>query len=195
MVEFLPKGSFVGLLLAEAIDDCDRLVTDLTKRGFAPTGEFYPSGYRDNDRLVFDDLALAVAWFERLQPKLPGEFIDATGMRWELCGLNSRFRACRYQDGQGFCIHRDGPHVPAEDTRSFLTVQLYLDDDPARVGGRTRFYADPGGEQLWAAIEPRRGTVIVFDHRVWHDGEAVTRGVKHVLRTDVMYRRASPARS
>ena len=81
MVEFLPQGTFVGLLLVDAIDDCDRLLSDLTRGGFTPTGEFYPSGYRSNDRLVFDDPALAVAWFERLQPQLPGEFIDATGAR------------------------------------------------------------------------------------------------------------------
>jgi WD40 repeat protein len=57
------------------------------------------------------------------------------------------------------------------------------------VGGRTRFYGDRSARELWAAIAPHRGTAIVFDHRVWHDGEPVTSGVKHVLRTDVMYRR------
>ena len=53
-------------------------------------------------------------------------------------------------------------------------VQLYLDDDARRVGGRTRFYADPQGRELWAAITPTVGSVIMFDHRVWHDGEPVT---------------------
>ena len=74
--------------------------------------------------------------------------------------------------------------MPSDDTRSFLTVQLYLDDDAQRSGGRTRFYADPQGRELLAAIAPTVGSVIIFDHRVWHDGEPVHRGIKHVLRTD-----------
>ena len=32
MIEFLPQGTFVGLLLAEAIDDCERLLTELKER-------------------------------------------------------------------------------------------------------------------------------------------------------------------
>jgi WD40 repeat protein len=78
--------------------------------------------------------------------------------------------------------------------RSHLTLQLYLDDVPARVGGNTRFYADPRGETPWASLAPATGTAIVFDHRAWHDGEPVTEGIKHVLRTDVMYRRAATTR-
>lgn len=79
--------------------------------------------------------------------------------------------------------------MPSEDRRSFLTVQLYLDDDPRRVGGRTRFYSKPHGREQWAAIAPSAGSVIIFDHRVWHDGEPVTAGIKHVLRTDAVYER------
>src|SRR5439155_17927891 len=136
--------------------------------------------------------SLAARLFEQLRSRLPGELV-IDGVRWELAGLNPRFRACRYRDGQAFCIHRDGPFVPSDDVRSHLTVQLYLDDAPDRVGGRTRFYADARGEVQWAAITPARGSAIVFDHRAWHDGEAVTAGIKHVLRTDAMYRRVDRA--
>lgn len=31
----------------------------------------------------------------------------------------------------------------------------------------------------------------MFDHTLWHDGEPVTDGTKHVMRTDVLYERAS----
>lgn len=193
-MNFLPADTFTGLYLDGAIDDarCTQLLADLERRGFDATAERYPRDYRSNDRLVFDDPALAASLFELLAPRLPAELV-VDGARWQLCGFNPRFRACRYHDGQAFCIHRDGPHVPAEDLRSHLTVQLYLDDDPARAGGRTRFYADPQGSQLWAAITPKRGAAIVFDHRAWHDGEAVTAGIKHVLRTDAMYRRVDAA--
>ncbi len=191
---FLPSDRLVGFALADVLDaaQCDELIGVLARRGFAPTGGAYPRDYRDNDRLVFDDAELAARWFERIGAQLPRELV-IDGVAWRLHGLNPRFRACRYRGGQAFCVHRDGPHQPDDATRSLLTVQLYLDDASGMTGGRTRFYRDRSGRELWAAIAPRRGTAIVFDHRVWHDGEAVTSGIKHVLRTDVMYRRLAAA--
>ncbi|MFN0247971.1 MAG: 2OG-Fe(II) oxygenase [Kofleriaceae bacterium] len=207
---FLPAEAFVGWRLDDALDPdrCAALLREVGARGFERTGERYPANYRDNDRLVFDDPALAKALFRELRARLP-RTLGANGLplddtrtkrereaanddveRWELVGLNPRFRACRYEGGQSFCIHRDGPYVPDDKRRSFLTIQFYLDDDPARVGGHTRFYADPRGETTCASIAPRAGTAIVFDHRAWHDGEPVTAGIKHVLRTDAIYRRS-----
>lgn len=189
---FLPPGSFVGLRIAELLDEaaCARLVAALTAAGFAATGAAYPDGYRNNDRLVLDDAGFADALYTRARARLPAE-LSIDGERWEVTGLNPRLRACRYQGGQRFCVHRDGPYVPGDDERSFLTLQIYLNDGAALTGGNTRFYAGPDGRERWADLVPRTGSAIVFDHRAWHDGEAVTRGCKIVLRTDVLYRRAA----
>lgn len=188
---FLPADRFVGRLVPNIVSParCAELLADLDACGFARTGELYPRDYRNNDRVVFDDADLAAELCTMLREHVPNEIVDA-GARWRLVGFNARLRACRYANGQSFCIHRDGAYVPSEDRRSFLTVQLYLDDDPHRTGGRTRFYADPQGRESWAAISPAAGSVIIFDHRVWHDGEPVTSGIKHVLRTDAIYERA-----
>lgn len=178
-------------MVPNAIDAsfCSSLLNDVQARGFSATGLCYPDAYRNNDRSVFDDAKLAAQLFGALRDELPLE-LQVDGCTWKLEGLNTRFRACRYQGGQGFCVHRDGPYVPSAEVRSLLTVQLYLDDDPGRVGGHTRFYADARGNETWASMGPVAGAAIVFDHRVWHDGEAVSAGIKHVLRTDAMYRRA-----
>lgn len=193
---FLPTEAFVGWRLPAAVEParCSELIEMLVARGFEPTGARYPGDYRNNDRLVFDDAALAAWLFERTRERLPAELV-IDGERWLLDGLNPRFRACRYAGGQAFCIHRDGPYAPDPGQRSHLTLQLYLDADPAVSGGHTRFYADPRGDTLWASIAPQTGTAIVFDHRAWHDGEAVTGGIKHVLRTDVIYRRVATVAS
>lgn len=164
---------------------CEARIAELA---FRATAGAYPAAYRDNDRAIIDDDALAAWLFARVRPHLRGE-LAIDGERWELVGLNRRFRACRYRGGQAFCIHRDGAHVPSDNLRSYLTLQIYLDADPALAGGCTRFYRDASGAELVRAIAPRAGTAIVFDHREWHDGEPVTRGIKHILRTDVMYRR------
>jgi len=160
-------------------DECRQTIAAAEAKGFEGMGPRYPGGYRNNDRALLDDKALAARLFDRLRPHLPAEYGD-----WRLEGLNSRFRFCRYREGQQFTKHRDGAWAPSADERSWLTVMLYLNDAGEFVGGATRFFDDAP-----ESIAPREGQAIVFDHRQWHDGEAVTKGVKYVMRTDVMYRR------
>ena len=165
---------------------------DLERRGFRAMAGRYPAGYRDNDRLVFDDPALAERLFQMLRGHLPPEVVTADGTRAQLVGLNPRFRACRYRAGQSFQRHRDGAYAPSEDVRSERTLMLYLTDGDAHQGGRTRFYpsADPSAP-AHLTITPRAGLATVFPHDAWHDGEAVTGGTKLVLRSDLIYRRVS----
>jgi len=153
---------------------------------FAPADPAYPPSYRTNDRWVADDPALAAELFALLGA-LPAEQIDAAGDRWRLSRLNPRMRACRYRPGQWFGIHRDGVcHISARE-RSFLSVLVYLDEGFG--GGETRFFADRDGRTVTRTIAPSTGTTAVFDHALWHDGAPVSAGIKHVLRTDVMYTR------
>jgi predicted 2-oxoglutarate/Fe(II)-dependent dioxygenase YbiX len=63
--------------------------------------------------------------------------------------------------------------------RSLLTLLVYLDDD--FDGGETDF---PEEKQT---IRPRAGDALWFQHALLHAGNAVTRGTKHVLRSDVLY--------
>ena len=119
-----------------------------------------------------------------MAPHLPERW-EEDGANWRLAGLNSRFRFCRYRDGQAFTRHRDGAWSQAPDERSWLTVMLYLNDGDEFAGGGTRFY---DGDAVTDVVAPREGQAIVFDHRSWHDGEPVRDGVKYVMRTDVMYR-------
>lgn len=164
-------------------EECLQTIAQVEGRGFEPMGARYPDGYRNNDRALLDDEGLAAELFERLRPALPCTWEEEGGARWRLQGLNPRFRFCRYRNGQEFTKHRDGAWSRTDGERSWLTVMLYLNDARAFVGGATRFYE---GEAI-EAVPPREGQAIVFDHRLWHDGEAVTAGVKYVMRTDVMY--------
>lgn len=159
------------------------------RRGFQSTGRSYPPGYRDNDRTVIDDGEMAGWLFARLQCHLP-EKLNADGSSWQLRGLNRRIRFCRYRDGQAFAVHRDGAHHAHANERSLLTFMVYLNDADEFSGGKTRFYRErriDSGEFL--QVVPRRGTLVAFDHSLWHDGESVRDGTKWVMRSDVMYRR------
>jgi hypothetical protein len=61
---------------------------------------------------------------------------------------------------------------------SYFTFMMYLNDNFA--GGETTFRN--------LSIKPERGMALIFLHALYHAGGEVTRGVKYVLRTDVMYR-------
>ncbi|UZW60841.1 2OG-Fe(II) oxygenase [Lysobacter enzymogenes] len=198
----LPASLGACALIHGVLDaaECAALIAAAEARGFAGAGGDYPPSYRNNDRQVLDDPALAQRLFERLREYAPAELADTDGTRWRLASLNERLRLCRYRPGQRFNIHQDGVHHRGPDLRSRLTFMIYLTDGDAFVGGDTLFYArGPGrggeaaGEPL-ARVRPRAGTLILFDHALWHAGEAVTAGVKHLLRSDLMYQRIDDPR-
>ena len=198
----LPASLGACALIHGVLDaaECAALIAAAEARGFAGAGGDYPPSYRNNDRQVLDDPALAQRLFERLRDYAPAEFVDADGARWRLASLNERLRLCRYRPGQRFNLHQDGVHHRGPDLRSRLTFMIYLTDGDAFVGGDTLFYAhgpgrggEPDAAPL-ARVRPRAGTLILFDHALWHAGEAVTAGVKHLLRSDLMYQRIGDRR-
>lgn len=136
---------------------------------------------RNNDRLIFDDDALAAALWPRLQPAVPMRLEEAIAV-----GLNERFRAYRYAQGQYFAPHFDGCFVRNPLESSCVTVILYLSDGCR--GGETYF------NDLEYAVRPKAGMALLFEHMVRHEGREVTAGLKYALRTDVMYRQAAALR-
>jgi prolyl 4-hydroxylase len=139
---------------------------------------------RNNERVLFDHPVLAADLFARARPFLPA----AIGRR-PLVGFNERWRFYRYGPGQAFRPHRDGSYARVESgDESHLTFMVYLNDVAA--GGETRFFAgmeDAFERRPYLTVAPRAGTALVFIHRIWHEGAAVTAGEKFVLRTDIMY--------
>lgn len=127
---------------------------------------------RNNDRIVFDDPALAEQLFVKARALLPPA-LDG----WTLSGFNERLRYYRYDKDQKFVWHLDGTVRPNDRLESFLTFMVYLNDD--FEGGSTDFG--------WESVRPVQGMALAFPHRLRHQGASVASGVKYVLRTDVMY--------
>jgi predicted 2-oxoglutarate/Fe(II)-dependent dioxygenase YbiX len=189
----LPGGSPLCVVVPGFLSpaECRRQIALSEARGFAGAGTDYPPSYRDNDRQVLDDPAFARDMFARLAPHAPATLARDDGT-WALDAVNERFRFCRYRPGQQFRLHQDGVHHRDEGLQSCLTFMVYLTDGDDFAGGDTLFHsAGPGGDpRITGRVRPRAGSLILFDHALWHAGEAVTAGVKHILRSDVLYRRA-----
>jgi predicted 2-oxoglutarate/Fe(II)-dependent dioxygenase YbiX len=182
--------------------ECNALIRAAEGRGFSSAEMDYPPSYRNNERQVLTDQQLAARLQCRLSEALSGgiERLLSSDLtpNWRLESINERFRLCRYQSGQRFHIHQDGVHHRGPNCRSMLTFMVYLADGDDFDGGDTLFYAagpraGEGGSNLVARVRPRAGSLIVFDHSIWHAGEEVTRGVKYVLRSDILFRRTSEA--
>ncbi len=130
---------------------------------------------RNNSRVMFDDAPLSSLLFERARPQVPEQ---AMGMR--AVGANERLRCYKYEPGQWFKPHYDGAFVRSPIERSLYTFMVYLNDD--FEGGTTDLLG------LGLSIEPKVGRALLFQHHILHEGCEVLRGIKYVVRSDVMYR-------
>lgn len=102
--------------------ECERYIALGDGIGYTPsevnfvTGSRRAEEIRNNDRVIFDDPALAASLFERARPLLPS---DDGG--WQLFGFNERMRFYRYGPDQYFKWHKDGSFAPSPDVESCLT--------------------------------------------------------------------------
>lgn len=162
-------------------DECAEYVRLAESVGFtsAPiTTSFGPRmrpDIRNNTRVMIDDVERAAQLWARIAQHV-GRWDDD----WIPVGLNERLRFYRYDVGQQFDWHYDGPFERPNGERSWLTFMIYLND--GFVGGETSF--------LDTVIEPRAGMALIFVHQIRHKGEPVSQGRKYVVRSDVMYRYA-----
>ncbi|HLK98261.1 MAG TPA: 2OG-Fe(II) oxygenase [Hymenobacter sp.] len=187
----LPESSLICFVVPEAFSaaKCDELLMVPGRAGFQNANSHYPTYYRNNDRLVVDDDALAQRLFKAIRPVLPAQLpaADPAAAPWQLKELNNRLRFCRYTAGQYFHRHLDGVHYRSATVQSKLTFMVYLNDAAEFVGGRTLFYRSKDDLAIWAEYHPAKGDLIVFDHTIWHEGEQLLEGQKFVLRSDILY--------
>ena len=159
---------------------------------YGPCG--YPKHYRSNSRIIVNDPKLADLLYSRIKKIAPAK-VEKSGLRWDICGLNERFRYCRYIKGQHFGTHCDAKFTRRSDEMSFYTVNIYLNEHIKEfTGGRTIFYDynESGGYGAIYDIKPKPGLALIFNHTTQsylHGGEKLESGVKYIMRTDIMYRK------
>ncbi|GKT44976.1 uncharacterized protein ColSpa_05157 [Colletotrichum spaethianum] len=171
--------------------------------------EILESDYRNSDRIIWDQQEVVDRLWARcrLAPGLEEQLREVEGTskpgkgeetRWMFNRFNKRMRFLKYQKGQFFRPHCDGPYgEEGEDGtvyRTHYTVQLYLNDSVAEVGkekadlvgGATTFLS--GDEKRRVNIDPKAGRVLIFQHkRLFHCGDDVVTGTKYTMRTDILY--------
>lgn len=167
-------------------NECAELIAFSERCGFRKQrfGTAVPAEIRY--RAAVDDPSIALELWDLIRPKLRKleayfklELIECSDVHisdYKMTGLNERLRFYKYHQGERFSRHHDISFEKTESERSFLSVNIYLNDD--FEGGETRFDK--------TLARPQRGSAIVFPHDLWHEGLMVSEGVKRVLRTDVL---------
>jgi prolyl 4-hydroxylase len=165
--------------------ECDQLIARSEALGYeaaAVGGEMLPS-LRNNARAFLEDAGLADELWKRAAAFVPAQ-VDGG----QATGLHPQFRFYRYETAEQFGVHMDGRMRLGDYAESRLTFMIYL--SAVEAGGETKFYRVGGTVQF--EVAPTPGKALVFEHQRLHEGAAVKRGKKYVLRTDVMYRFHSP---
>lgn len=189
-------------------EECADFIATTERKGYKEAlihgsagSEVLRKDIRNSGRCIVDDKELSEAWFQRIMQALDGtplkeKLIHAKyvgghngneGKKWHVCGLNERLRYLRYFPGQYFSVHQDNSYIRGpefgerEGETSYLTVLLYLNE--VVKGGETRF--DSGGR--FFDVVPRVGSVLVFDHDIYHRAMPVVSGKKYCCRSDLMY--------
>lgn len=128
---------------------------------------------RNNARVILDDEELADEVWQVAAPHLPSNLYGRKPL-----GLNERIRFYRYDVGEKFEVHVDGYYQRPNGEQSLLTFMLYLNEE--FEGGETNFMNG-------VSVKPETGMILAFQHSLYHEGAAVTKGRKYVLRSDVMF--------
>ncbi|WP_324678782.1 2OG-Fe(II) oxygenase [Hymenobacter sp. GOD-10R] len=128
---------------------------------------------RNNNRSFYKNEELAQSLWLKVQPFVPAQLGNSKAI-----GLNELFRFYRYQRGHQFKGHFDESYIRNKFEASYLTFMIYLNEN--FEGGETTFKG--------ISIRPKQGMALLFLHNLYHEGSEVIKGVKYVLRTDVMYR-------
>jgi predicted 2-oxoglutarate/Fe(II)-dependent dioxygenase YbiX len=179
-------------------DDCARWIEAAERAEFTKSGdrEIF-SGNRLRTVLTDQDAADAV--WQQIKPHVTkrrthrgkdgnhsyggvGAIPDG---EYEPFGVSPMFRFSKYVSGGSFGWHVDtcyakGPHEVGMDT-----LLLYLNDD--YVGGETVLKLLPET----VVMTPKTGSALAFYHFQTHAGMEVQRGMKYLVRTEVLYRKVA----
>mmetsp|Transcript_15122 Transcript_15122/g.17650 ORF Transcript_15122/g.17650 Transcript_15122/m.17650 type:complete len:260 (-) Transcript_15122:70-849(-) len=181
-------------------EECNSWIQIGEKVGYAEAKHAATAGYalRDNGRLaIHSDYIASYLWL-RLKELVPKTYGNCTAY-----GLSPNIRLYRYHVGQRFGKHIDEScKDESSGAWSKYTVLLYLngteeecaviDEDSLKtlVGGDTVFYKGSSGTKECVRVVPKAGSVLLHEHGeecMIHEGARVEKGVKFLLRTDVLY--------
>lgn len=166
-------------------EECEDYIRKTEEMGYEEAlvnvgyGQLKMKDVRNNDRCIWDSVEEADRIWHRIVDYIPKQWSN-----YSVVGLNERLRFLRYRKGEYFKPHMDGMYTRTNGERSLITIQLYLNE--GFKGGSTTFMNNDCSHPVECV--PKTGMVLVFEHRIMHEGSELKKGVKYSMRTDIMYK-------
>ncbi len=175
------------------INECNKLIRLSENQGYVKASlytdesgvEHYETDVRNSERCIIDDINFAAMLENKIKHLIPTNY-----MGLDYHSINYRFRFQRYYPGEYFRRHSDG-RFQTNTLVSLITILIYLNDD--YEGGYTRFFESPD-DQIGFDLVPTKGMVCFMDQSIGHEVPPLKKGVKYVIRTELMYNRHAKKR-
>ncbi|XP_061178043.1 uncharacterized protein LOC133186760 [Saccostrea echinata] len=168
-------------------EECNKYIKDSEKRGYELAlvnvgggRQVQATDVRNSSRNIWDSKEEADKILGRIRKYLPDKWKER-----KLVELNERLRFLRYDPGEYFKPHFDGPYIRDNGDKSYVTVQIYLNE--GFEGGSTTFLDSYAGGDCGVEVVPKTGSVLIFQHDILHEGSELIKGRKYAIRTDVMF--------
>ncbi|KAG0555833.1 hypothetical protein KC19_11G006700 [Ceratodon purpureus] len=165
--------------------ECEAFIRSAEARGLEHQGSGGPAkgeAFRDNERLSDYNVELAdMLWQAGLRELFDGVVVG----RKVAVGLNPNIRLYRYGQGQRFGPHYDESVDIDGGGATEFTLLVYLTG--GLRGGETVFY---DRRKIVAEVAPAAGMALFHIHGarcLLHEAKAVLKGIKYVLRSDVVF--------
>lgn len=189
--------------------ECEHYIKETEKIGYKSMEKEYPKEYRNCERICLLSSELSSLIWERLKmflnekdvkDKKPMDFYSE-GI-WKPKEVNPCLKFSKYYQGQKFKPHVDGLWSPNENEVTIHTILIYLNDN--FEGGNTNFikapktkdvllsFLDPKQKyEVYDTFKPKKGSALIFSGDLLHEGEVITNGVKYLIRTELIFEKAS----
>jgi prolyl 4-hydroxylase len=148
--------------------------------------------YRDSSEVKIEDRKVIKKVWKHIKDYIPDTCDSKT-----LVGPHyRRVYLLKYCEEQFFKPHYDGYSTDSKGNKSHITVLIYLNTLTEEGGGGTRFYEEPerniyfkgnNRDKKHVTLYPEIGTMVMFTHRLLHEGTPLKHGYKYCLRLNVLY--------
>ncbi|KAF2074957.1 hypothetical protein CYY_003742 [Polysphondylium violaceum] len=124
--------------------------------------------------------------------------LNGKQINWGYTGLSHRHRFISYEQGQVFPTHMDGSYNKSDNESSFLTCLFFLNSSGSDYSGGVLEFLTEENEQpdqskpsyevsVISRVEPKKGRVVIFPHKILHQSSQITNGTKYLIRNDIMF--------
>jgi len=167
-------------------EECDKMIDISEKNGYHNIGKAdntFEDIYlekRKSGRTIIDNDSLANNLYKKIYKYIPKKYNNKM-----VYGINNRFRFLKYNVGDYFARHRDNNYESPDGSISYITILIYLND--TYEGGFTTFFKDPD-DLSGCILKPKIGMICLIDQSIGHEVNSLIKGIKYVVRTEIMYK-------